>query len=87
MAKVYPYQKDGSRYDHKRIILYLEKTNENWGGEDMVSIETAKSILNKNGKTYTDGQVKKILELYEFWTKLEYNNYLKNKQNEKRSNL
>lgn len=53
----------------------------------MVSIETAKSILNKNGKTYTDEQVKKIMELFEFWTKLEYNNYLKNRQHEKRSNL
>lgn len=53
----------------------------------MVSIETAKSILNKKGKTYTDEQVKKIMELFEFWAKLEYNNYLKKKQHEKRSNL
>jgi ABC-type transporter MlaC component len=53
----------------------------------MVSFETAKSILNKNGKTYTDEEVKKIIELFKFWTELEYNNYLKNKQHEKRSNL
>ena len=46
----------------------------------MVSLETAKNILNKNGKTYTDEQVKKIMELFEFWAKLEYNIYLKNKQ-------
>ena len=43
----------------------------------MVSLETAKSILNKNGKAYTDEQVKKIIELFEFWAKLEYNNFLK----------
>lgn len=78
---------DGSRYDLKRIILCPIKKYENWGSEDMVSIETAKGILNKNGKTYTDEQVKKIMELFEFWAKLEYNNYLKNKQHEKRSNL
>lgn len=53
----------------------------------MVSIETAKGILNKNGKTYTDEQVKKIMELFEFWVKLEYANYLKNKQHEEHSNL
>ena len=28
----------------------------------MVSLETAKGVLNKNGKTYTDEQVKKIME-------------------------
>ena len=78
---------DRSRYDLKRIILFPEKTNENRGGEIMVSIETAKSILNKNGKTYSDEDVKKIIELFKFWTELEYNNYLKNKQHEKRSHL
>lgn len=46
----------------------------------MVSIENAKSILNKNGKTYTDEQVKKIIELFKFWADLEYNNYLKNEK-------
>jgi len=45
----------------------------------MVSIETAKAILNKDGKSYTDEQVKKIKELFEFWAKLEFNNYQKNK--------
>jgi hypothetical protein len=69
-----------SRYDLKRIILYPDKRNENWGGENMVSIETAKSILNKNGKTYTDEEVKKIIELFKFWTDLEFNNYLKTKK-------
>ncbi len=43
----------------------------------MVSLETAKGVLNKNGKTYTDEQVKKIMELFEFWAKLEYNYYIK----------
>jgi hypothetical protein len=70
---------DRSRYDLKRIILYLDKINGNRGGEIMVSIETAKSILNKNGKTYTDEEVKKIMELFKFWTDLEFNNYLKTK--------
>ncbi len=46
----------------------------------MVSIEAAKKILNKNGKSYTDEQVKKIKELFEFWAKLEYNNFKKNNQ-------
>ena len=53
----------------------------------MVSIEAAKKILNKNGKSYTDEQVKKIKELFEFWAKLEYNNYQKNKEHEKCNNL
>ena len=53
----------------------------------MVSIETAKKILNKNGKSYTEEEVKKIKELFEFWAKQEYNNYQKKRQNEKRSNL
>ncbi len=53
----------------------------------MVSTETAKKILNKNGKSYTEEQVKKIKELFELWAKQEYNNYKKNKQHEKRNNI
>mgnify|MGYP003526985476 CR=1 FL=1 len=52
-----------------------------------VKQSTISQILNKNGKSYTDEQVKKIKELFEFWAKLEYNNYQKNKEHEKCNNL
>ena len=57
------------------------------GQEVMVKIEKAKKALNKNGKSYTEEEVKKIKELFEFWAKQEYKNYQKNKQHEKRSDL
>jgi hypothetical protein len=53
----------------------------------MVTIEKAKKALNKNGKSYTEEEVKKIKELFEFWAKQEYKNYQKNKQHEKRNTI
>jgi hypothetical protein len=76
---------DGSSYDLKRIILGPIKLRK--GQEVMVTIEKAKKALNKNGKSYTEEEVKKIKELFEFWAKQEYNKYQKNKQHEKRNTI
>lgn len=45
----------------------------------MISTDVSKRVLNKNGKTYTDEQVIKIMELFKFWAELEFSNYLKSK--------
>ena len=72
-------KKDGSRYDLKRIILYPEKINENWGGEEMLSLNECKKILNANEKGIADEQLKKIMELFYFWARIEFENYKKEK--------
>jgi len=45
----------------------------------MLSVIECKKILNQNEKKYTDEEVKKIIELFSFWAKLEYETYLKMK--------
>ena len=45
----------------------------------MLSINECKKILNQNERKYTDAEVKKIIELFSFWAKLEYETYLKKK--------
>lgn len=46
-----------------------------------------KRTLMKNGKPFTEEEVEKINNLFEYWAKLDFNNYLKNKNHEKHSNL
>ena len=58
-----------------RYYLLMEKNN------------FVKRTLMKNGKPFTEEEVEKINTLFEYWAKLDFNNYLKIKKHEKHSNL
>lgn len=51
----------------------------------MLSITECKKIIRAKEKEITDEQINKIIELFYYWAKIEFNNY-KKLNNEKASN-
>jgi hypothetical protein len=48
--------------------------------EKKLSIERCKKTLNRNGRSYSDEQVKKIRDFLYFLAELEYENFLRAQQ-------
>ena len=53
----------------------------------MLSLEHCKKTLEKNGRQYTDEQVKNIREFLYFIAEIQYNNFKNGQNNEECDNL
>jgi hypothetical protein len=53
----------------------------------MSSVKECSKIPSLNGIGYNEDEVNKIIELFKFWAKLEYQTYLKVKANDQESNI
>jgi hypothetical protein len=53
----------------------------------MSSVKECIKILSLNGIAHNEEEVNKIIELFKFWAKLEYQTYLKVKANGEESNI